>query len=225
MSGIQQWLMASYPVIVWWFTPTVSTLIWYKLLSDSLDYSWNSNNWTSTSVTFSWTDASFNGSTSKILSTSALTLNTAQTFSCWFKTISASTGSAFIWSWTTPPNPDCEYMMSVNPTSNNWSVRWYISWTSSGSSNEYSSWLNDWSWHLFTYTNDNTNQKTYVDWSLVWTTTVTLWNVNTTRKVWIWCVNYDDSSQANFYNWYIKHVIIENRTWSATEITTYFNNP
>ena len=74
---------------------------------------------------------------------------------------------------------------------------------------------------VLTYYN-NTNYL-YVDKTLLWSKTASSASTyNNTDAMMIWCFYYP--SYGYRFNWNLSNIILESRQWSASDISTYYNN-
>lgn len=76
-------------------------------------------------------------------------------------------------------------------------------------------------WYFWAATNDGTNTKAYLNWSL--TNTGTAWTV-TAWWVWkLWCAMIDAwGTRNNWTDWWVRHCAIYNRALSADEIMQFY---
>ena len=200
-----------------WRHPWANTIAYYPLETDANDYSWNSrdatNNW-ATFTTEGWVDcASFSDGTTKI-SLPALWTLTTLTASVWFKTININPDSVIL--QIAPSTNDENFVLGCN----NWT--WALSrytWTSYN----ITDWnVSDWTWHnmVGTYTS-SWWAKLYVDWVYIWddsTATTVSWDLGYS---FIW---WHQSWQSWYaYIGYISNVILEDKEWTSTEVSDYYD--
>lgn len=212
MSAIQQMLLQN-TTNRGSFTPTASTLAWYRMENNVLDSSWNSRNWTATSITYTtwkvWNAAVLNWSSSKVVLTNMQNA-WEWTFSVWAKFNSTSLNKLILvdqWAW---------YIgLWFTNGSNTLSM---VAFDTSSKSADYA-FTDTTSFHYIVWTYKTWNKvKLYVDGSLVAQSSANFWTLWWTSNAlviwynWVW-----------FLNGIVDELIIENREWTSTEITAYYN--
>ena len=215
--------------------PWANTLAYYPLEIDTKDYSWNGRDGTNNWVTFSNWLWVFNGSSYVSLWTWSWTnIQTNMTISVWFK---------WNWSWSKDNGIITKsqyYMQNQN--------RWYYAITIHEEHRYLCWWYYNWSdynihpmnyrntgwwspttwpvaqankWYNVVITNDGTTKKAYVDGVLYATENIssTTSTVSVDTRIGSFVMyNYD-----SFFNWNISAVIFEDKTWTAQEISDYYN--
>lgn len=204
----------------WWWQPWANTL-WYRPLTSvttSTDQSWNNKNLTTYTGTVSYW--------------------TYKWVDCWYFS-GAWINNSSLSLWNTITLNFWVYIENTTYSNQIVSVLWPSTWDSSHGTNVLSFWYNtnDWKYSLssfdgsaevFIYENitgkrvnvcymyDNWTCTIYVDWTyknsyshnIIWSTHLSLgyWN-----------------SGDKMYGWGISNVILEDKVWTATEITDYYN--
>ena len=220
------------------WTPGSNTLVYLPLDWDANDSSWNWNNGTvsSNSWSYSWQYISWSSwrkcfysslwaTTSELAwwvvswtyASSAIRSN-PRTVSIWFKSTGQTAQWSWQWIWNRSWSTQWEWFWLFSSISWNkfWILRYY--------SDPYitkSSW--DSNWHNYIITYDNTNKsKLYIDWVLqtfAGNGTVTFDTLGTAYQLWILRVSGTSTST----NIYFSEYIIENKVRTATEVLNYFN--
>ena len=195
-----------------WWKPWANTLAYYPLNSTTTvnDTSWNNKTMTNSSVsfwTYQWIDCAY-GSSRKYLSTP--TLSWAKTISLWA-----------YWAWHTSDSTYSPTFTYGTGSTNNLQSLYeddkYTCWNSSGYVVVNSQIKNK--WYYYTLALDTTEKRLYFNWQLVGTAN------NSSLSDWMFyffCF-INNTSWNNYYNWWISNVIIENKVWTATEISNYYN--
>jgi hypothetical protein len=221
--------------------PWNNTIFYYPLETNINDYSWNNRNWTiqvwSLSYTTSWWTknvAQFNWNTIFSIPNIAWTYST-YTFNVWCKPTSTNTWQEFFSNiWTGNTN---------NVYSNfNWTA-YELGWWKRDFAFQYrpNGWSNTYQNLYWTVNRDiNTWYNVCIIWNSSWVkiylnwTQIVSWNTNWTIVLnnhtnWQWWTHiwwrYDNNWQyKNYLHWYLSEFIFENKTWSATEVSDYYNN-
>lgn len=200
-----------------WWQPWANTIAYYPLTSDTTvnDMSGNNRNLTNNWVQFweyAWANCGyFNWSSYLAINSNPLTWSSDFTAVSWFYNTQNSSGwqnSIAFWA----PSWSNAFSTWINN-----SGRKLMVW---GWNNDRDTWyvvpVNTWiccvmshSWWTI---------KTYVNWNLVNTSTVSfnLWSSKT--RIWCWLSNDLDK----FY-WYIWECIIEDKAWTEQEASDYYN--
>jgi len=71
-------------------------------------------------------------------------------------------------------------------------------------------------WYHILYTHDGTTQTIYLNWAPILSQQQT---INTNSNAF----QIGDSSQGTNFPWYLSEMIIEDRAWSAQEVSDYFD--
>ena len=216
MTLYQHELKNAYIGEVW--TPTSNTIAYYPLNWDGNDYSWNNKNLTSswaTSYTTVWGVLSANFGGSNYLYNSSLTCSSiGQTFTiAWW----------FYSSWQL-------WVTCMGKASNLW--HWWGLYYETGLL-----------WRIRAETQNNNSPTrfmpsiSYVEWwhHLVFTHNSSWWAIyydGVSKQTWSMPMDYDwylilgaslDSS-TYYFNWNISNLILENKVWTAEEISNYYNS-
>ena len=195
-----------------WWKPWVNTVFYFPLKSDILDYSWNnisaSGGWTITYQWWAW------ALISSVITINYSTQPTNFTASCFMKNVTTS-----------------DIIVAFGNLQSSW---WYKGWDIA--TNVYNAWQPNsirieclWAsptrkqaftptlWnttirHLATFVKDWTNSMWYfyIDWSLVGSQSL-VWKAST----WSYRI-----SEWKMYMW---DVILENKCWTAAEVSKYYN--
>lgn len=206
-----------------------NSLVWEWLLDgNTLDTSWNWNNWTTTNVTYIKTDrgyqsqaGSFNGSNSRVTAGINWITNWDKTVSIWVKWTNdsgtANTQHAFnVWAnrnnvsnWTinfsySHGNSDFQRAWAVSNTSNNYFPI------------KYNTQLFWWIWYHLIYTQSWNTARCYLNWILENTVTLS-WIIDSPSQTIIWSWR-SWASYLSYFNWQIQWVRIYNRAISQDEI-------
>ena len=211
-------LTASCSVAQWW-TPWANTIAYYPLTSVSTvnDMSGNWNHWTmSWTITFGsalwWVDCwSFPWSSSTYINVpnSSDFATTTITYSFWIASSQTSGNRWIIYKWPFTWNSWTYYITNYR---NFWvSINGTETYTTMFYSN------NQWVYAVVTY--DGSSMKIYKNWALNTSASTSYdisWDSNP-LKIWA----YWDSNYC-FYG-YMSEIIIENKVWTAEEISDYYN--
>ena len=219
--------------------PWANTIAYYPLETDTNDYSWNNRNWTNNWVTFSDWLWVFNGSSYISLGTGSWTnIQTNMTISVWFRwnwswskdnMVVAKSQYYAPWTWYSnyafyaiSIHEEDRYLMAwfynqsdFNAHPLNFRTTWWWSptlWPVSQSNK----------WYHVVITNDWTTKKAYIDWTLVATETNT--STSSTQSVDTRIGSAVRYNYDSYFNWNISKVIFEDKTWSADEVSEYYNN-
>ena len=209
------------------FNPTSSTILYCPLKDDTADYS--SNHYT---ITQSWTITKsdigyqFGSNGRSYLSTPSVTLDgklSPLTISFYQNyTVSEQTGVSYIIiSKYYGSNSSPYIIFNIGYYNPNNTKCAYMIWNTSNQLKQLdaSAWTNWW-WHNIICTLSWWTMKIYVDWLLdntltwVWTPKV----VNTPIYIWAY-----QGSNNEYFVWKLSDIIIENKEWTATEISNYYN--
>lgn len=222
---------------VW--TPTSNTIAYYPLEKDWNDYSWNWHNltWLATpTYTTSWGTkkvVSLNGSNLWDINNLSWTY-TDYTFSVWCKPTSTGTWQEIFdnlnwisWSWA------WQVYMSFNGSSleqannRNFWYQYKQNWWTWSYYNVY--WISSLDiniWYNLVITSTSNWIKMYINWtqvasnSISWIISLTAWK----NSIWGRSNNTSSWGNTNFFNWYLSEFILENKTWTATQISDYYNS-
>jgi len=198
-----------------WWQPWTNTLLYLPLNSTDTytDQSGNSRSTTNTSVTFwtyQWVDCwYFNGSSAHIQVT-PFSLSWTLTFCVWLYNIYSGA------------NYDCKILdarqwwnLYINFYAASW---WYAIWDWPISNNYTKN-----QWILFVSTVQNWDRKLYLKWNWLdqnytWTASFSSFTP-TTMNIW----NEHDNVASRFFAWWMSNLILENKIWTAQEISDYYN--
>ena len=207
--------------------PSSDTIVWYKLETDTKDYSGNNRDATNNWVTFSdgfWTFSTTNNSSSQwpyIQYDNWLTW-WFKTISCWFyKTYSINW---MLCVWDVSRNISNWYIQLRTQNPNWFSIKSSSVWNVDVTNGSYTVQFNK--WHLFTLTQNVANNvswgwtlKIYLDGNYYGTKS---WHIDY-RVYIIW--SWKESNNSYYYNfpWKLSNFIIETKEWSAQDVTDYYN--
>lgn len=76
-------------------------------------------------------------------------------------------------------------------------------------------------WFNLVFTTDWTTTYAYLDWTLIYT--VAAWHSVSWTNVYVWCRQEPSKFKAEWWKGYISNLIIENKVWTADEISAYYN--
>lgn len=221
-----------------WWQPGANTIAYYPLSSDTNDYSWNNRNWTNNWVTFSDGVWVFDGSSYvELWSGSWTDIQSNMTISAWFK-----------WNWNSTSWWDnfviwkqeagmlyfdyWYYAICIKTNDNNTINAWFYNGsdfnthplnfrTSGGGSPTLWPVAQANVWYHLVLTNDWTTKKAYINWQLAATESAISVTSTKTISLRIWSATYYNSHTE--FNWNISQVILEDKTWTATEVEDYYN--
>lgn len=192
----------------------------YHLNWNANDESWNGNHWTATNVT--WVDGKF-GQCGSFSPWSNSRVIMPATWITWTSTFTAlarfNTSNTWAWKFILA---EWEYwgrlikVTSTNVLETAVNTTWFTANTTTNT-------VTDGAWHLASLTYDWSNQKTYLDWVLVKSTSQTGNVAN--YQPWTWSnigTNNTTFWWREQFNWLIDEVIIENRVWTALEIQKHY---
>ena len=194
------------------WNPWSNTIAYYPLTSTTTvnDMSGNNynltNTWWVTFVSYQWVNCAYYAGTWFLKNTSLSYDKRAFTMQWWWYYLRKNANNtSFIRRW---PNL---WAYIDRDTNNLRCSPWWIWWTVISSD----SW-----WNLITVTYDwNVTMKLYLNWTLIWTKT------DTSPSTWWWLSvwNANINSTTDYWYWWISEVIIENKVWTATEVSNYYN--
>ena len=219
-----------YAPAIWTRTPWVNTLVYYPLETNVNDYSWNNRNLTNNWITFSDGVGVFNGSAMGTYTNNSLWNNlTAFTYSVF-------ANPSQITSWTTVEDEEItniNILMKIFQNGAVWTYDKALSFCKSSQAEAYiyewwrkeiyATWVSTNDWCYLTFTRDWTNMKLYKNWVLASSTACTStfsWYTQATLGIWN---NYDVWWHIKKYYGKLSKVIVEDKAWTATEISKYFN--
>ena len=218
VKKIYQWTNLVRPV----WKPNANTIAYYPLDTDFNDYMGNYNMetkaWSPTITTLNWVKCCyFNGS-------SDIGNNNLHTNTIW---------ANFTLSWWVNIPANNELTLFSCLTASLWwrsicyRTEWNVTLMRTSSSNTVTIKDNiavaDGTWKHIVTVSDNWTIKLYHNWELKNTGTATPW-LNTNWLARIWGNNYNDWQWDRWFSkGYASRVIIENKVWTATEISDYYN--
>ena len=215
IKNIYVWTTSVKEVYVWttkvrpsWWQPWANTIAYYPFKSDMLDYSWNNNHWTS----WTWTFANNMITTTSNLTRDTLVSNRSMNFTltAW---VDVSKTSSNAWYAMIAPHANTDWpSMWIWVNRNDGYIAWALTNTWVIPASQSLSGI-----HCIHLTRDSSTFKVYVDWVLKWTSS----NGQSLRAASIariWWTNY-----SSFYSITCWNVIFENKAWTQTEITDYYN--
>ena len=197
-----------------WWKPWANTYMYWELVSNANDTSWNNRNgtvngtvtWNSWAV-FAW---------SWQISSPINSMPSDFTISCWVNKTQNSTSEQVLFAKWWSSNEYQRFWMLYDGS---WNLK-----VRQGTSSSGWTWLSVWNywyntWHNVIFTKTGTNIKVYVDWveknSFSYSSRSEY--SSTYLGIWWWT-----SSQRNFSGT-IKDFIVENKTRTAQEATDYYN--
>ena len=208
------------------YTPTANTVAYYPLKDNFNDYSWNSknlrNSWSPTITTVDWIKCAYYNWNSYSSNTSISAPIANRTIACYFKT--TQTTCRIFWVWSLP---------------NSYGDYWQ-SWLqiSVGSKTSWNIWFDNTQWangttEAFSFDNSKficvvmaqswNSCALYINWEYktTYTNLTTTWTSATWTMVVLWAkANYDYSEKFTGYIW---SCVVENKTWSVSDVNTYWN--
>lgn len=207
--------------------PWVNTIAYYPFKWDSKDYSGNWHDLTKSGsvsyVTLNWRQVVYmqwkwSSNTTKLISSSFSRNISSETYSIWCRT-NATAGSY--------ANAYClfQFYQNASPYNRQWifTSRWNnrnykINYWVSLQETWISPDIWDDTFHLITATTSQSAIKLYVDWELKYTWAG--WSpISCSWKIYVW--SNDDSYY--WFNGYIWDTILEDKEWTAKEISNYYN--
>ena len=200
-----------------WWQPWPNTVAYYPLTSVSTvnDMSWNSHTLTNSNVTFGvnqWVDCAVSSGSNYLYAniTSIPLWSSARTMSVWVY-INSMTNSAEYNTIGYGTNGAHESFQLYQSGYNNISLRLYYD-------DALASWNSDWyqNWINIMATYDGSTARLYVNWEQKATSNVSLSTSWSTFYIWKHFV-------PNGTNWYISEVIIEDKCWTAQDISNYYD--
>ena len=199
-----------------WWKPWANTLAWYKLNWNANDSSWNGNNGTPTNISYvtdNWIQVA-NFTWWYITIPSLWVLSTSLTVNLRMKSSQAS-WTEYIMVYLAPSWDNKNLAVWVY---NTYAKSYWWNWSTSVELNS-STVVNNWVWHNIVVSVDWSNWKIYVDWTLKNTI-----SCSHPIESWIYSWFGDNIKNKNRkYNWYLSEIIIENKVWTADEISAYYN--
>ena len=215
-----------------WWKPWANTIAYWKLESDTNDYSWNSRNLTNNWITFttSWTNINvwyFSWNTyCQIADQVALRWYSSMTISLWAKYYGSwweAVAQDFLAKWL--DTTDGAILMRVGVRSDiknrievwvvpvNWSNGRYAMWTTTFLS---------WWWHNIVLVLDNKINYVYYDWTLLASTNNSsyTYSFSNTWALYVWRA-WNGSWRE--FKWYVSHIIYEKVARTAQEVSDYYN--
>ena len=213
MSAIQQMFLGNNWIPRNWLVAE------YLLATNSNDTSGNGNNGTDTSMSYSWSEATFNGSTSKITTTSVWWMTE---FSVWFWMYLTSdiTGSMLASAISSEITGNT-YWFTIHWNTYNWNnneMGFYISSTFSWNAWMWAS-LSLNTWYYVVWIKTSTLHYLYIDNVLKWSFNSGAYtSVSQTQAFWVNSVGLS----SRFFPWKIKKTRIYNRVLNATEIALLY---
>jgi hypothetical protein len=203
---------------VW--TPTSNTLWYYPLTSQTTvnDMSGNWNNLTNNWVTFwnyGWHDSGiFNRNWFLSLNKSLVTWWQDFSVNVWFKYSVQDYYQTIL--WVGAENSNYNFLIWAQSNNHHLMLWWW--------NNDKDTWyvLNG-DWKNCVVTHSGWTAKVYINWSLIYTGSVSYNISNNVTRIWYW-VSTSTSWSGGKFEWWISEVIIENNVWSADKVLNYYNN-
>lgn len=198
------------------FVPWVNTRIYLPLTDNYKDVvSWTtlSTTWAVSLVTEWWVKCTrVNWWRLYWLSSAMITWSWSRTLSFWFKYNSISSSE-----WWTAVCRWSESNYSFYSLWDNTGVNYAFSWYSSSADIESSTTLSTWVRYNMVATYDWSTVSIYLNWTFIWSKSVGLSTWSSDLYIW-WRPGW-----SCLANWYVSQVIVENKVWTAQEITDYYN--
>lgn len=187
--------------------PGENTLAYLPLKENSNDLSWNWNNGTDTNITYSNWKAVFNNSgTSRILISGISWTQRTFTLNMIVQITSLSWYQHIYRQWY--------YNNGYQDNSWCW-LYWYDSTRLIASTNrQLTGYIPDWNEHLYTFVVNTGSIKFYVDGTLQYTWTVSIWNVSSAK----FCLWGRDYALDEWLRWTMREVIVESTLRTDAEI-------
>jgi hypothetical protein len=195
-----------------------TTNILYHFNWNSNDSSWNSNNWTATNISYV-----IDGLLGKCAYTTSWKIIISSVPNLWDFTISL---------WIKPtsnrssdPSKSDNMFVDIrnSSTANQLCLIKYYDWVFmfqmyNGSVYQITSTLPLYNWHLITCIRNNNQMSLYTNWKLI--QTITAFSTALSPNI-FQLFEFDGSDKYNA-QWCIDEFIVENRSWSASEIKKYY---
>jgi len=191
-----------------WWTPWANTLFYYPFKDDANDSIWNTTLswWTYTKQTIWYLCAWSSDGTWNNINASTTIQDNLKTMLSWVYVVSSGTGNYT--QILLMPNGNTCYSYYTSGRWNNL----FLVYNSSKQYNTTSATLSTWAWHLLALTVSDTEVCWYIDG--VKYTIGSSWYYSEHTWIMLW----RSGTQVIHSN-----VIWENRTWTATEISNYYN--
>lgn len=200
--------------------PTENTMLYIPLDTDLIDHWPNSISLSTNSVSIStWIVTKrwvWNFTNNQIISWTNID-NMAHDFTISMYMKWTSTSEWFFWQWSASTNRWLHFHFSTS----RWLYLWFYY-------NDYDSWIgswtiNDWNRHQIwcTYNASTYLVSLYIDWQKIWSKTLSSWFYawNNTFNIW-----KSVFSNADYVNWYMAEIVIENAIWDDNTFSSYHNN-
>ena len=201
----------------WSWKPWANTVAYYPLNSTTTntDQSWNWNTLTNQWAvfwTYGWVNCANTTGKSLYCSIANMPLGaSSRTISVWANAQGGTSGWMAIYGYGQSLN---SRLYVLYRTTNNWwvLVLGHYPWDA-----ETTTVMDTNKWYLITTTYDGATSKVYINWTLAWSSTVTLATTSSNFIISWWWVGNET------FNWYISNVIVENKAWTSDEIANYYN--
>jgi len=229
IQEVYEWATKIWPTVVP-FTPTASTIWRYPLDWDLKDYSWNNRDLTWTSVNFTswwpWQVWVFtNSSNAYYQNNSLFCISYPFTWLVWVSTDSVPTWyRSGAWYYENLVIDIC------NGTDYNTQDKWLWFWNWWFIAHNY-----DWAvqqcywgtasantWYSLAYSFDGSTMRVYANGTLI-NTLSSSWSYTWFNNARVTIPNQSWANNLSKFSWKISNVILENRVWTAQEISDYFN--
>lgn len=197
--------------------PWENTYLYYPLISNANDLSWNSRNGT-ISWTANWNNGAVFNADWRIKSVDVFP--SSFTVSVWVKKGTGSASEQVLWAKRTKSGATidnrCRWGLVFDASN---TLKCFVPKSDYSSQTRESLWsIDTTNWHNIVYTYENSTRKVYVDTVLKWNYS-RLFNASTNFWLWIWWW-YDGT---NNMVWTEKDFIIESVARTADEISNYYN--
>lgn len=214
------WVLTEKQIRPVWWQPWANTIAYYPLTADTNDHSWNNRNLTNSWVTFVnniyWATVPvwyFNWS-SRAYRNWVEQLNTWYTISLWGKSTSTVNNTSFIFDMRN----DNQYWQWMVLITENWYFK-ARQQKSYNSEEEYAR-IRDNNWNHWVLTWTGSVWTVYFNWVQVKQASIAN-SINTSNSTISLWSRY--SGNTNNLTGYISEFIVEDKTWTAQEISDYFN--
>ena len=204
-----------------WWKPWANTIAYYPLDTDFNDASWNGYNLTNswgTITTSDWVACAYFSWSSNVMASASISVTTQDsTFAFWMKKMRHTNNERFIHR----TNDNIEQAIAWRWTQ--WQLN-FINWQNWWRSNGYNSNTPEWQWIFVVGTWWSSWNKAYLNW-----VEQTLSYLNGNASSTALSVTYSDIVLGNNRWWsqpwqcYLSNVIIENKVWTADEVSEYYN--
>jgi len=208
--------------------PWANTLAYYPLETDTKDYSWNGRDGTNSNVTFSNGIATFNGNNAMVTIPHSDRQKPTANFTISVRAKATSWSASEWWAYMIVAKQQFwaqNYQNFYYSILINWNkyagggITNWNSWSTFPWDTNISIWLNE--RHLYVLTNNGTEKTLYLDWQQIGQATEN--TISSSFSVPLTIGNASSYNHNAYFNWNISKVIFEDKTWTAQEISDYYN--